>query len=210
MGWRFHLFGPNNIFSLLYEILSMIRENETMLETTPKTLSVRESLYLDSIQRDFPELNLELAKSYVNEIVTDYLHCLESGDTSELEKDCTENMVSQAISRKDGKPYRNLKFHRTVVSDYRKSAAEAKLVFQTACEYTLEMGKKRRKVVQTRFEVQYSYYLKETANNSSEVLRCSYCGAPVEQVGTKICKYCGNGVVDTIKRTWKFSDIREF
>lgn len=191
----------------------MIKENERQLEGTPKTLSVRESLYIDSIKRDFPELNLDLVKTYVNELVANYLKCLETGDVRELKKDCTENLVAQALSRKTGQAYNQLKFHRTVVYDYRKSAAEARLIFQTACQYSVNVGTKKRrreKTVQTRFEVQYSYYLKETSRNVSEVLRCSYCGAPVEQVGVKICKYCGNGVVDTIKRTWEFSDIREF
>lgn len=214
---RIRRFWDNNIFSLLYDILRMIKENEAMLETSPKTLSVKESIYLESIHRDFPELNLELAKSYVNEMVTDYLHCLESGDTKELEKDCTENLVAQALSRKNGMTCHEIRFHRTVVSDYRVmrdrngKAVEARMTFQTACQYRINVGKrKRNKMVQTRFEVQYSYYLEDTAHHAAEVLRCSYCGAPVEQIGAKVCRYCGNGVVDTLKRTWKFSDIREF
>ena len=216
--WRIHFFRGDNIFSLLYDILRMIRENETTLEETPKTLSVKESLYLDRIQKDFPELNLDLVKSYVSEIVADYLKCLETGDARELQKDCTENLVAQTLSRQNGIACHDLKFHRIVISDYRVlqnafgKAEEARLTFQTACQYTAETGKKkkRKKVVQTRFEVQYSYYLKETAGGASEVLRCSYCGAPVELLGAKVCRYCGNGVVDTIKRTWKFCNIREF
>lgn len=222
MSMRFRIghSGQGNIFTLLYDILRMIRENETVLEGTPKTLSVKESLYLERIGSDFPEFNLDLAKSYVNETVTMYLQCLEDGDTRELEKNCTENFVVQAASRKNGMACKDIRFHRTVVSDYRvlrantgkRDAVEARMTFQTACQYTTELGKrkKRSKIIQTRFELQYSYYLKDTDGGVSEVLRCSYCGAPVEQVGTKVCKYCGNGVVDTMKRTWRFSDIREF
>lgn len=222
MGIRFRSrrLGAGNIFALLYDILRMIKENETVLEGTPKTLSVKESLYLERIGKDFPEFNLDLARSYVNETVTMYLQCLKDGNTEELEKNCTENFAAQAASRQNGMICQDIKFHRTVVSDYRvlraetgkRDAVEARITFQTACQYTIERGKrkKRSQIIQTRFELQYSYYLKDTDGGVSEVLRCSYCGAPVEQVGAKVCKYCGNGVVDTMKRTWRFSDIREF
>ena len=194
-----------NIFSIIKALLMMIWENQSVLDATPKTLSVKESLYLDEIRKDFPELNLDLAKSYANEIVTDYLACLETGNREELKKDCTENLVAQAGSRRTGKQYRNILFHRTVVSDYRKSRKEACLIFQTACQYQI-----RKRMYQTRFEIWYTYYLEETAGHEADILRCSYCGAPLEHTGEKICRYCGSEVVDTIKRIWKFSDIREF
>lgn len=186
-------------------LLEAIRLHDVQINATPKTLSVKESLYLDAIRRDFPELNLDLAKSYMNEIVSAYLHCLETGDSKPLEEGCTENFVMQARSSCNGRAYRNIRVHRTVINDYKKSGTEARILFQTACQYTLQ-----NKVCQTRFETNYMYYLKETRHHVSALLRCSYCGAPLEGVGEKKCRYCGNGVVDTMKKVWKFSDIREF
>lgn len=186
-------------------ILEAIQLHDAQIAATPKTLSVKEPLYLDAIRRDFPELNLDLAKSYMNEVVSAYLHCLETGDSKLLEEGCTENLVMQARSSCNGRAYRNIRFHRTAVYAYKKSGTEARIIFQTACQYTLQ-----NKVCQTRFEADYLYYLKETQHHVSALLRCSYCGAPVEGVGEKQCRYCGNGVVDTMKKVWKFSDIREF
>lgn len=203
IGYRL---GPiRRTFGTLGWIIEAIKLSEAQVATTPKTLSIKEPIYQEAIKRDFPELNLELAKSYMNEVVADYLNCLETGDTTELEEDCTENLVVQAKNRKNGKQYRNIRFHRTAVNGYSKTGTEAVIVFQTACQYQLN-----NKLHQTRFEAKYVYYLKETIHNVSAVMRCSYCGAPVEGLGEKVCRYCGNGVTDTLKKTWQFSDIKEF
>lgn len=193
------------MFGTLGWILEAVKASEKQITSTPKSLSVREPIYLESIKKDFPELNLDLAKTYMNEMVTEYLKCLETGDTKELEKDCTENLVVQAKSRQDGKPYRNIRFHRTAVNGYKRTGTEADILFQTACQYEL-----KGKPYQTRFEAKYVYYLKETIHNVSAILRCSYCGAPVEGIGEKRCRYCGNGVRDTQKKIWRFSDMKEF
>lgn len=186
-------------------LIEMIKENEQNIATTPKTLSVTESLYLDKIKKDFPELNLTLAKTYVSEIVTDYLRFLETGDNKELTKDCTENFVTQASSFVDGKERTNIKFHRTVINGYRKTNDEANIIFQTSCQYIMN-----GRMQQTRFEITYIYFLEETPENRTISLKCPNCGGPIEYTGQKICKFCGCGLVDTIKRTWKFNTIKEF
>ena len=159
-------------------LIEMIKENEQNIATTPKTLSVTESLYLDKIKMDYNEY--------------DYNYY-------------TENFVTQASSFVDGKERTNIKFHRTVINGYRKTNDEANIIFQTSCQYIMN-----GRMQQTRFEVTYIYFLEETPENRTISLKCPNCGGPIEYTGQKICKFCGCGLVDTIKRTWKFNTIKEF
>ena len=41
-------------------------------------------------------------------------------------------------------------------------------------------------------------------------INCPNCGAPIKNLGDKICSYCGSGVIDILKRTWVLNKIREF
>lgn len=188
------------------DIVDLIKENEQVIQTTPKTLSMTESLYLDKIKKDFPELNISLVKSYANEIVSDYLRFLNTGNDYELKKDCTENFITQAESYVDNKDRNSVKFHKTAISGYKVESDEATITIQTSCQYINESNK----MVQTRYELSYVYYLEETPENRTISLKCPNCGGPIEYTGQKICKFCGCGLVDTIKRTWKFDSIKEF
>lgn len=186
-------------------IIDMIKTNEEIIESTPKTLSVKESLFLDKIKTDFPELNIELSKTYVSEIITDYLKFLETGNNNELKKDCTENFLTQAESFIDHKKRTDIRFHQVLISNYFKDNDEANIVFQASCQY-----KVNNRLEQQRFEISYIYYLQETPENKTISLKCTNCGGPIEYTGQKICKFCGCRLIDTIKRTWKFNTIRRF
>lgn len=203
---RRNMRGMSNIVSGVGDIVELIKENEQVIQTTPKTLSVTESIYLDKIRKDFPELNLNLVKSNVNEIVSDYFKYLQTGNNSELKKDCTENFLSQVSSFVDNKIRNDIKFHRTVINGYSVDGEEAKLLLQTSCQYINE----KNTMVQTRFELSYVYFLEHTPETKTVSLQCPNCGAPIDYTGAKVCKYCDTMLVSTIKRTWKFDSIREF
>ena len=40
-------------------------------------------------------------------------------------------------------------------------------------------------------------------------LTCPNCGAPVRNLGQKVCEYCGSGIIEVNTRVWKFNSITE-
>ena len=38
-------------------------------------------------------------------------------------------------------------------------------------------------------------------------LSCPHCGAPVKQLGSKTCAYCGMAVAELNLRVWKFGTV---
>lgn len=197
------------------DILKGIAQNEEYINNTPKTVSGGDRLYIDSILKDFPDFNLDLAKSYIEECITDYFQAMESQDVTVLKEKYAQGIAKQADAiindlksahRQVG--YDNLKFHKTVIYQYHKSGQDRVIQFQSAFEYTLsdEQGCKK---VQDRMEVDYTYYLESKEGEDSVALRCKYCGAPVSNLGGTICSYCGSAIVGILDKVWKITGIRQ-
>ena len=53
---------------------------------------------------------------------------------------------------------------------------------------------------------------RETVENIGESglgLNCPNCGAPLESLGAKVCRYCDTPVVEFNIKTWGFSSVKE-
>lgn len=202
------LFGTNDIVQGLVQ-------NEEYINNTPKTVSGGDSLYIGSIMKDFPDFNLDLAKSYVQECITDYFSALETQDCSMLYDKYSEMVVKKAEAavsdlKSTGKTvgYDNLQFHKTIIYQYVKSGQDRVIKFQSAFEYTYRQGSGSKKV-QDRMQVDYTHYLESKHGEDSTVLRCRYCGAPVSSIGGTVCNYCGNAIVEVIDKVWKITNIAQ-
>lgn len=197
------------------DILKGIAENEEYINNTPKTVSGGDRLYLDSIMKDFPDFNLDLAKSYIEECITDYFSAMETQDITTVKEKYAgsvakkaEAAVNDLISSNKHVGYDNLKFHKTVIYQYVKSGQDRVIKFQSAFEYTYtdEQGSKK---IQDRMQVDYTYYLESKDGEDSVALRCKYCGAPVSNLGGEVCSYCGNAIVGVIDKVWKVTNISQ-
>ena len=110
----------SNIADTVSDVISLVKEADKVVATQPKTLSVVESVFLDDLKKDFPELNLDITKSFVQEIITDFLDFCHTGNDAELQKDCTENFIAQAKTFHLEDKISDLKFHKTVIKSYKK------------------------------------------------------------------------------------------
>lgn len=216
-------FGTDNF-------LEGYKKQEQELADTPRSLHAMTNLLLPSITRDFPEFNYDQAKSRSEVLVKAYLNSLESGNTHELKSE----QISDSISEKaqsiindlasTGKRvfYDDIVIHRTEISDYKRKDGMCIVTFQSSVaflNYYLDendtvVGGRRDLKRQTVFESDYTYIqdsnkLKESGNYSSISLSCPHCGAPVKNLGTKFCEYCGSGVKEINIYSWNFTDIRE-
>lgn len=178
-------------------------------DNTPRSLSGGDAIYLPQILREFPEFNAALAKSQVQAVIAAFLEALERADVSCLPPSCGEAVIRLAESRladarDSGTPFSagELTFHNTTIARYLRSGHDRTIRFQTAFAYRDGGGRRH----QEKAELTLTYTL--TDEGASRALRCAHCGAPVSDVGVKVCAYCGNGVIPVQDKVWQVIDLR--
>lgn len=195
--------------SSLRGIFNAVKEADTAQMTTPKTLSGTESVYRNMILKDFPEFNLELARSYIKGFLPEYFHAKSIGSVSGIRDNCSTQFCDSLQSQLDSikltgqqpQRYDGVKVHNAVVSGYTKNGYEATITFEAAVEYVLN-----GRLSQHKYKILYSYFLSYGAKGENESLKCSNCGAPISTLGEKVCIYCGEAIEASVERTWKITD----
>ena len=196
------IFGISNIGEI-------IKDAKLEDQELPKSLSSMDSIYLDQINRDFPDVNInELKRLAEAKILESYL-CIEKKDSSKITNSKVKAFVDSMIN--DGNvSYENFKFHKTVVSSYEKKDGLATIYFGSSYEYYMKKDNDIRKKVQDRAKVEFIYVYdidKVDFDNKLLGLNCPNCGSPIKSLGTKSCSYCGTGIVDVVNKVWNCNDI---
>lgn len=178
-------------------------------EEQPKSLGGMTSIYLPQILRDFPELNWEEMQSEVERAVKEF-----------LEK---ENIQSAG----------KVRIHKTVINRYQRYGGSASIFCETAAEYWVEArpvgntGMNAQKITkgrlgeqhqtdrqaprkkQTVCETELVYIYDSGKAGAAASVVCPNCGAPVEQLGVKHCRYCGSALEISGMRAWKVQRVTE-
>lgn len=191
------------------DIMSMVKQADINSQLTPKSVSGGDSIFLPQVMKDYPQFNVDLAKSVVENCIRDIFNSLHSGSMTEFKSKYNEKVYSQCemFLRKYGAiSVTGLRVHRTAIAKYAKLYGTSTIKFQTAFQYE-KSDKNGHRTMQERFETEYTFKTtdKDGANNAA--IRCNYCGAPVERLGIKTCKYCGNEVVLDVEQAWEITDI---
>lgn len=213
------MFGTNSL-------VEGFKNLETEEAITPKSVSSATNLYLPSIMRDFPEFHYDEMKTRAENVLISYLQCVDAGNSAFLAEGTNElkeqlQMRIQMLENQDQKEhFYNIKIHRTEINQYRKSKGRRSIVLQSAVEhihYVEKGGKvlKGRKDLQeqTKYNVEVSYIqdyeLVEDLGDAGLALNCPNCGAPLPEVGAKVCAYCDTPVIEFNIRTWNFTRVSE-
>ena len=193
-----------------------IEKSNIEAETTPKSLSSMESIYLPKIKKDFPGLNINELKSKAESVILKTIDGIEKRDVDTFKE--YEKINAYIVSRitdaeNTNTHYTSAKIHKTVINKYEKTGGIATIYFQSSFEYTKKVGDDRSKVVQSRMNSEFIYVIDESKVSKNEKtigLNCPNCGAPLKGVGQRVCYYCGSGTEDIVKRTWTINNIAEF
>lgn len=190
-------------------------KSEEETAETPKSVSSMDSLYIDRIEKDFPDLNINELKSNSEKVIIDTLNAIEEKD-----KNCmiaSEKINSYIKSKIDDLKggevvYDNIKFHKTVVNRYERNDRIATIYLASSLEYYYSKNGETGKKVQTRFKTEYIYIIdsEKLGNVKSLGLNCPNCGAPIKTLGHKHCDYCNTGVIDIVKKSWIINNIKEY
>lgn len=214
------VFGTENI-------MEGFRQVEQEYASTPKSVSAMTSLYLPKIKRDFPEFQYDEMKVRAENALTSYLLAIDGMNVGLLKEDGQElkDKLEMHISMLKGsgkrEHFKNIKLHRTEISDYRKRNGRCIVTFQSAVQYYYTMETEDGKLIegrkdipkQSRYNTDVIYIqdrsLVEEERDFSLGLNCPNCGAPISGLGSKVCEYCGTPVVELNIYAWTFSNIEE-
>lgn len=213
-----HIKKKVSCFTLKYfgtfDLKDAIEKSELLDSETPKSLSSMESISLNQIKKDFPDLNMNELKSMAEKSILECLDAIENKSTNNINIK-SDKVISWIKSRiNDLKnteiKYDNVKFHRTVINKYEKVGEIATIYFQSALEYFYKENNNIGKKVQDRFKLEFIYIIDESKVEESKRvlgLNCPNCGAPIISLGEKVCDYCGTGIKDLVKKTWTLNNI---
>ena len=195
---------------LVRELARSVQNGELQQEEPPKSLGGMTSIYLPQILRDFPDFNWEELRAEAERSVRELLE--------------TKNVRTAGVVR----------IHKTVISRYQKYRGTASILCETAAEYWMETESQRNgKAVacnvrqsakersgqngtvqqirkkQTVCEAELIYVYDSSMSGTAASLVCPNCGAPVEQLGAKQCRYCGSILEVSGAKAWKIQNVRE-
>ncbi len=178
---------------------------------TPKTLSGLESIHLKKIESDFPEFNPSLAKTYIKSFVNEYFAAMKAHkrELTSFEDTCSKQFIelmTAKFSDIKATTYSQVKIHKIVISDYKKTNDEADVYFELALQY---IPSNTNRLTQEKYTVTYSYFLESGSQGEMASIICSHCGAPINTLGAKVCPYCDSAVAAvSVDRTWKVTDLK--
>ena len=174
-----------------------------------------ESIYSSKIKKDFPNLNINELKAKAESVIEKAFDGIEQRDKDTFKE--LGRINTFIVSRIDeanntNTHYSACKVHRTVINRYENHSGVATIYFQSSFEYIRKVGEDQRKI-QSRMNTEFIYIVDESKVSKKEKtigLNCPNCGAPLKGVGQRVCKYCGSGTEDIVKRTWTINNIAEY
>lgn len=192
------------------DLLTLIKQARLEDEVLPKSLSSMDSIYLENIRRDYPDVNIPEFKRKSEKYILDYLHAVEKKNTSDL-KGKLKSLAEAAIEDLNGKEVKfdDIKFHNRVLDRYRKESGLAIITIGCSFEYIKKYDGKEKKI-QDRARVEYifvSEYEKVDNTKKQFAINCPNCGSPYINQANKECSYCGTLVYPIIKNSWVLNDV---
>lgn len=184
-------------------------------EEIPKSLSSMDSVYLEQIKRDFPDININELKRMAEKEILNAYRAIENKDVSFIKSEKVKSFVNSVIDDigDDIVSYSDMLIHKTVVSKYEKSKGVATIYFSTAFQYIYKKGRDLSKKVQDRVKCEYIYIIDVLEVEQSKkvlALNCPNCGSPISNLENDNCSYCGSVVVDLVSRVWTINDMIKY
>lgn len=212
-----YLYLKNKITRLSNEIFKTpniiegLKQEEIEYSKTPKSLSSMDSVIIPKIIKDFPNLDINEMKKRAENALRLYFTSLESNKVKDI-KDSGDTLINKLNLLVNEKKYSisAFKIHRTVINSYTNKKGSCIITFQSAIEYKKKTNTNNT-LIQSRYNIDMIYIYDDTKLDGQYgvSLNCKNCGAPIKELGTKSCPYCGTGVVEYTSKTWKINDIYE-
>ncbi len=198
---------------------------EAEYETTPKSVNGMTSLCIPRIMEDFPEFDWHDFRQRAENMLRSAFRAISEENLSLVVNASGElkNQISLIIdANKDAglrEIYSDVKIHQTEIKDYRKRGGSCVITLQSAVGY-IHYKTKAGGVVegsdtamcQKRYDIELLYVQDTTqVADGQKALgsTCPQCGAPIKNLGSKACPYCGCGLTELNIRVWSINRFSE-
>ncbi len=191
----------------------------------PRSVSGLDSILAPRIARDFPSLNLDEMKNIAQRLLRATLKSLENRKIEELENasETYKTKLKQLLHDKETLgidiSYGNIVIHRVVISDYQKRAGQCRISFQLPFRARYKEIDSKGKLLagtdehdsQLRFTMTMVYvqdiHQLPSGEQTAVTTNCPNCGAPLTELGSTSCQYCGSPTEPINIRVWQFDDF---
>ena len=211
-------FGFTNLKSLMKDIKS----GEDNYKYNHKSVSGMTKLLKPTIEKDFPSFNESELFNMTETSLRTVFNTLEAKQLTgklpllnEQLRQIIEDYKTNNISVR----YDDVSFHAFAIKDYYKKSGVATLQVSTSLEYYYKKEKDNHIVEnysdykkQTSFTVNFIYVYDITQiKDYTRVIgiTCPNCGAPVKDLGNKVCRYCNTAIEDVNLKNWLVSSYKE-
>lgn len=218
----------NSLSSLGYgdtkKIISMIKESEEEAKYRHKSVSGLTNILVPKIKRDFPNFNEIEFYNKVETSITGILNTLSKNKVSSIKelseiRNNLETLVQSRVASEIKENYEDIKFHSHAIKDYKNESGVLMITVNSSLEYYYEKTEKGSvKVVrkdykkQTTFTSSFVYIYdpdKYNVSKSSLSVHCPNCSAPLKDIESRVCEYCGSKVEDINLRSWYITKYKE-
>lgn len=212
-------FGYNN----LNQIQEQIKQGELAYKTDPKHVTGMTKLLIPRIVQDFPNFS---ENELYNKVETDLLSIFNSLENQKLENNSGLVLIKEKLNQKikDMKEnkiiekYDDIKFHRHALKYYKNKDGVLNISVSTSLEYyyikkingkLINKDEYKKQTVYTT-EYIYVYDINKISKNQNLIgINCPNCGAPVKDLGNKVCRYCNSGLEDINLKAWNIAIYKE-
>lgn len=200
-------------------ILRSLNENPTGIP--PYSVPNLTAVHRPKIERDFPEIGYERMESMARNGMIAILNAVESKKTDSVENS-SKNLQNQLkvivedYSRRDEDiHYDNVQIHAVAITNYNSTKTTATAVFQISLQ-SLAFRTKDGKVVsgsntiprQNLFSLTLMHNQTGKSGNAHYFeANCPNCGAPIEDLGSRNCSFCGSGLVPVVDKIWQIDSF---
>lgn len=194
------------------------------LAETPKSVSGMTRLMEPQIARDFPDFSWTQFKGKAENMLISALQAIAAGDISLLTgasselQDQVSGMIADNKTAGVKEFYNNIHIHQTEIANYVKKEGKCVITIQSAVEFyhyieqngVVTEGSKERKT-QSKYSIELVYIQDAAIADKGNAIgtTCPNCGAPITNLGSMVCEYCGSAVTPVNIRVWSLERFYE-
>ncbi len=208
------------------DLVKGLKNQADVLAETPKSVASMTKLMEPLIAKDFTDFSWPQFKAKAENMLKQTLTAISTGDSGRLPHDTVEELRRQIehqiySNQENGitEHYENIQIHQTEITNYKKADGHCVIIIQSAVGYLFYKeqggkviaGSKERKT-QSKFNLELAYIQDEGVfgYDNAKSVNCPHCGAPIMNIGTMYCEYCGSGILAVNNaKVWSLHKIYE-
>lgn len=174
------------------------------------------------IERDFPEISYEHMEAMARNGIISILNAVESKRSDNVEnasntlKNQLKIIIEDYSRRQEDIHYDNVDIHGVGIENYISNQSSASVIFQVSLQslaYRTKNGAvvsgSNTKPTQNLFSVILTHDQKGSSDNKNYIeANCPNCGAPIEDIQSRKCSYCGSGLVPVVDKIWQIDSFK--